>query len=335
MTWIRLPGAVAGRRESMAVVRWLAACTSTRSDPAGWLAAWASEERPAQARRLERFATVLAAGGGVEDAIRAEPDCLTEFDRSALRFAERSGLVQEVLGHRLDTWQHEPSGGRLRIVAGYTLFVACHFLGVAGFIGWVILPRYERILDDFGLAAGGSMRLARVVSELVATLWPAIIVGLLTAIIAARASRLRRALPWLGRGERRALALEMVAVASRAGRRPDDAARLVAECLEDRRLARRLAEAAGSTGGSAAERLARAGFCTRREREFVEGAERLGGGAWALATLARSRRDAGRRMRERLEEGLVPAAAVLMGGLVLVEASAILLPLVRLVRGLS
>lgn len=336
--WLRrLPGRRASRRESMAVVRLTAACESVDTDSARMLDAWAGHERPAQARRLARFATVLGASRRFEAAIEAEPDCLQDLDRSALRFAERSRLMQSVLERRIEAWETRRPSGRLRQVAGYTLFVAMHFLVIAGFIGWTILPRYERIFTEYGMDTDSSMLMAKTLSNAVAIAGPLVVVGLFASALLAVAPRLRRAIaPWSGRFERKALVLDLFAVAAEAGRPPADTARVVAECLEDRRLSRRLTAALEACPrGARSDLLVRAGCMSRREGSFLEAAERLGGASFALRTIARHRRDARGRFDERLEESLVPLAAVVMGGLVLVEASAILSPLVRLARGLS
>jgi type II secretory pathway component PulF len=321
-----LPGRIASRRESMAVVRLLAACAPEGSDPSRLLRAWAVSERRRQADRVVRFASVLGGTRSLEAAVDAEPGCLADLDRTALRFAGRSGLVREVLERRIAVWEGDRTDGRLRVVAGYTLFMTACFLVVSGFIGWTILPKYEQILADFGMRPDASMRLARGVAAAVAAVWSTAFVVAAAAIVFAFLPRAR-----LG-----TLVLDLFAVASGAGRRPDDTARLVGDSLEDRRLSRLLVAAAeGAPGGSVAEMLVRSGCVRRREAAFLERAEVIGGAEWALTAIARSHRDAHGRYWDRLEEVMVPVAAVLLGGLVLVEAAAILSPLVELVRGLS
>ena len=323
-------------RRSAAVLRLLAACRSEGIPPAPLLAAWARDERGGQATRVAAAARLLADGATVSEVIDRVPDLVNADHAVAVRYGERIGRLPETVAATLAGDVAAGTERGVRAGLAYIGVVCAVFALVTTLLAVRVLPQFRRIFHDFGMEEPRALTVGAVAAELWVTVAIGLmLLGLVVAIgslippLARSCTRLWGA--WSQRPRREAAALDLLAVATRAGIPQPEAARLLVECQTDRGVARRLATLSGSETAS----LARAGLVTPAEERYVEAATTAGDRAGALAGLAgarRARSAAGRLLASRL---VAPLAAALMGAFVLVEALAVFVPLVRLVVGLT
>jgi type II secretory pathway component PulF len=334
-----LPAWPVRRRESLAVVRLLAACDAAGVEAAPILTAWAAEERPAQQRRLEACAARLRDGTPPAAAIApaaGEPRVMHEDHAAAVRFGLAERALPEVAAAVCAV---EPSFDRpVPLLGWYIVIVTLTALAVSGMLSSVILPRFLKVLSEFGMAADDVSRSIAVM----AIVFSIIGVGMLLLAIAAGVVLAGWLLPslrqplvrWWTRRRSRATALAALAGACRAGRPVSEAVRTLADSQPDAaldRAFRAVADATGPLGG----RLAAQRLLAAVEGRYVDAAAAAADEAGALERLARRSRADGAGRGATVRGVLFTTALSLLAMLVTVHALAVFGPLTRLIRGLT
>jgi type II secretory pathway component PulF len=353
-------------RRSAAVLRLLAVSDREGIPPARLLAAWARDERGVQATRVKQAAELLAAGAMPGEVVKRVPGLVTLDHAAAVCCGERLGLLPQTVAATLsaDAARDGTGWGRFRATLGYLAVVVFVFSCVALLLGLRVIPQFQQIIREFAMDEPMALRLAAGVSTLLGlpaavVLVPlAVVVGMIqgvaemagpwaaipviTGLIIVAWLALRTVVRlvsrliggWLvapfRRPFRRAAALDHLAVALEAGLPLPEAAKVLADCQGDGPVARSLRRIATATPD-----LAAAGLATGAEAEFFAASTASGVGPWALHTLAREARERGSRRALAWSSALVPVAAAVMGAVVLLEALAMFVPLVRLIRGLA
>ena len=326
-------------RRSAAVLRLLGVCAEVGMPAEDLLAAWARDERGAQRARVARAASLLAAGTTPADVVDAVPRLVTEEHAVAVRFGDRTGLLPQVVAATLagDAASDDSGRSRLRAGLGYVAVVVSVFGVVSMLLAIKVIPQFQRIIQEFGMEQPAALGLSVVVSRWLAeaAFWGLLAAAMISVLMLV--PPLRRWVRGLvvvprRRPRRLATALDHLGVALAAGRSLPEAAGILAGCQVDPVVAARLRLVAAAEQGSG---LGSAGLATAAEERFVAAADLTGDASWALATLARQRREALTRRVLAWGNAIVPLAAILMGAFVLLEALAVFVPLVRLIGGLA
>jgi len=324
-----LPGRACSGVESASILRILAGCVEAAVAMPPMLAAWAASQRHHQAGRVVQLAERLSAGEPLESVVAGERSTLLDEHAAAVQFGTQTGLLPQMVAVTVN--RQASLSLRYRVAIGYLVVVLVMFLATAGFLSLRIVPIYAKIVDDFGMERPPSLQLAFAVSgpvALVSSLLPLLIIfGVLLLV----SRRLRRWAAWpFQRGQRAFAAVDLLSVAVAGGMPLDVAARQLAACQRDRRLAQKLDLIAKEDSSVTLARL-----IGRVPAEQFFRLSSSGDRGWLLHAVATRRRERRRRRWTLTAELLVPVGVFLMGVLVLIESLAVLGPLNELVGGLS
>lgn len=329
-----LPGGRAGRIESAAVLRLVAACAESGTAAETILAAWAADSRAAQGRRLRSVATAIGREASVADAIMTVPGVVQDEDLVAIRFGDRMGLLPQLAAIRradVESIDQEHHGIGSDVAFAVTLVVVAIPLTV--FLVLKIAPQFDKILADSGLARPWIMQSWLDTCAAIARLLRPVAVAVAVAMPIMLVSPLRRALlAPIGRGRRVISAIDTLAVAAAAGIPPTSAADVLAGCQTDARVARRLWSVPGD--GCVGSRLAGAGLVDRAEGSRIDAAG-PDGLADALTDASDRRRERGRQRIAVWEAGFLPTVALLFGAFVLLQALAVFVPMIDMIQLLA
>jgi len=282
---------------------------------------------------LDALRAALASGTPIEEALasRRLPTLYTSMVKVGVKANNLPAVLTRLADHYRETgavW------ARLKGLLVYPALVLALALGVSVFLALYLGPAFAEFAEDSGfLSLGGGSSLLGV--RLVAA--PAIVAGLLVALVAALALRpVRRWLRWRLSPLKEASLAQLasgLALMLRGGCSLADAVALQRE-LEGRTLAgadlarigERLADGATHFSEMAEDAVA----LPRLFVWMVENAgEDMAGGFERAALLYRTR--AGHRT-EMLLYAALPCSILVLGGMLLAQVSAVLLPLIELMR---
>jgi type II secretory pathway component PulF len=330
-----LPYRWAGRAESAAVVRLLAACREADVAPAAILDAWSQDSRVGQARRLAKAARLVRQGTSPAAVVECVPGLVQDDHATAIRFGERTGLVGPAVRAALAADTPADAVFRRRVRGGlvFAAVMALACLLVTMFLAIKILPQFKKIVEDHGTALPAATQRWRDWVEMAAEfgvrmVLPAVVLGI--ALWVSPALRQFIARPFTRRW-RAAAALDALGVGLAAGRPLSDVAAVLAACQTDGRIAARLWRSA--TDGPVGKALADAGLLKTAEGRLVDAAR--GAEPAVLARLADRRRAAARGRAAAWWQAASLAALVALAAVVFGSALAIFMPLIELIHGLS
>ena len=330
-----LPFRWAGRAESAAVVRLLAACREADVAPAAILDAWSRDSGIAQARRLAKAARLVRLGTPPAAVVECVPGLVQDDHATAIRFGDRTGLVGPAVRAALaaDTPADAVFRRRVRSGLGFAAVMALACLLVTMFLATKVLPQILSIEKDYGAALPPETQLWRDGVEAAANLGlrlflPAVVLGI--AVWFSPALRQFIARPFTRRW-RAAAALDALGVGLAAGRPLSDVAAVLAACQTDGRIAARLWRSA--TDGPVGKALVDAGILKTAEGRLVDAAR--GAEPAVLARLADRRRSAARGRAAAWWQAASLAALVALAAVIFATALAFFVPLIVLIHGLS
>ena len=316
------------------MLRLVAASAAAGVPAATILDAWAEDSRGGQGTRLERAAGLLRQGATASEAATRVPGLIQDDHATALTFGERIGLLGPVVHAALagdDLLDPTPRRG-LQVAIRYLGVMVVLFLLSCGFFVVRIFPQFRKILDDFGadeprpvtLLIGGLTWLSNYWWTVGVVLMPVVIVRLFPGVWRA----LTRP---LARQRRITAAIDALSVADACGRPIPEAASALADCQADPAIARRLRKAAAP--GPLGHHLAAAGFLSAGEAAAIDsaGSDRPA----ALERLAAARRNRSRRRLIAVGDAVGACVVFTMGGLVLLQALAVMSSLCSLIESLS
>jgi len=324
----------ATRAESAAVLRLVAASAAAGVPAATILDAWAEDSRGGQGTRLERAAGLLRQGATASEAATRVPGLIQDDHATALTFGERIGLLGPVVHAALagdDLLDPTPRRG-LQVAIRYLGVMVVLFLLSCGFFVVRIFPQFIKILDDFGadeprpltLLIGGLTWLSNYWWTVGVVLMPVVIVRLFPGVWRAFTRP-------LARQRRITAAIDALSVADACGRPIPEAAGALADCQADPAIARRLRKAAAP--GPLGHHLAAAGFLSAGEAAAIDsaGSDRPA----ALERLAAARRNSSRSRLIAFGDAVGACVVFTMGGLVLLQALAVMSLVCSLIESLS
>lgn len=325
-----------GQRRALAGL--LALAIDEKVDPVPLLEAWWGDERGTQRRRVAKLARLLGAGLPLDQAIARVPGALRPQDATALVVASSlRGDADEALAvFDAPAASSEPIERGIRWTLGYALTLCLISLPITAFVAVVIVPRYAKTFDDFGMRHTPWLSIARNVFNLFAAFWFLPLLGVFVAAIASRLAprawrSVKRTLGLGGLGvlgdARAADWLGSLDVAAQAGEGSGDAMAGLASGTSDRGLEAILRRAT-------AARTVPAEILTAAEAAALDGAC-ADATPWVTRALARRRRE---RILDRtwlFSELVLPLLVLVMGAFVFLQAMGMMHPLSDLIRGLT
>lgn len=321
--------------DSTAVLRLVAACQATGTEPASLLEAWGQEVGIRQRTRLHRLAEYLRTQHSLEVAITKVPGVVRADHGFAIGFGSQLNILGATLANCLSrSARLFPDDGRRRFLLGYLCVILLLFLPVHMLISLRILPQYAKIYADFGteLPAITTLGISAMTSLSQAFLWAAAPV-LAVVLLWTSSLRVRRRLQSVFAGrDSRAFALDLLSTALAAGVSFRTAATTLSSVHWNPSLRRRLAAACDRSPG---EQLVAARLIPPDAVGFIDEAIASNRGSQALQQLADQLRAKHQLARNCRTELLAPALAAAMGLIVGIELLAVFTPLVKLIEGLS
>jgi type II secretory pathway component PulF len=327
------------------LLRLIGVAVEERLPLAPLLEAWAADERGVHQRRVERLASLLREGSSLPDAVEGVAGVLRDSDVLAIRFGVQSGTLSASLRQALRDDPTPGAASGLRWTLGYAFVLGAAFLVVATFIGLKIVPTLRAIFVDFDLAEPAALRgWARFSSFFVSYWWAFFAAGALAAWSAAsaRPGRYLRNVVWSKllsplRVLRSADVLDKLSIAANAGRPMTGAISTLARYHFDPAMRRKLLFVRNEIeqGADVWQSLVGAGLLTSPEESLLSTSDRIGNRSWILRQVAATKRRRAWRKLERASELLLPVFVIAIGGLVLYQALAVLMPLISLINNLG
>jgi type IV pilus assembly protein PilC len=270
----------------------------------------------------------------------------------AIRLGESLGTLGPAMRQQLQDASDVDSMLRRVSIRFFYLFVVILTLaGTLAFVSLRIVPIFQRMFEEFGLALpamtvtviDASDWFLRVGWIITAPLWLALLfVGLfiLGQGLCSVAGWLPRDLPFVWRFFRRydgAIVMRGLALTVRRGLPLPDGLRLLAATYPIRRIGRlvAIAHARVMQGADWRQSLLAAGIITPADAAVLAAAERVGNLPWALEEMADSTLRRQLYAMQVLLQLLFPVLVILVGMFVGYFVIALFLPLISLVQGLS
>jgi type II secretory pathway component PulF len=333
--------------QRQALVRLIAVAAEERLPLAPLLEAWAEDERGVQSGRVRRLARLLRDGVPLADAVEQVPGALRDEDALAIRFGAQSGTLPAVLRQTLADME-ATAAGRAPLFR-QTLVYLCGYMAVltvvVTFLQITIVPKYMQIYDDFELEPPVALRWSTRLGDVFVNYWFLFALGLLAVAWLAFSVRggrfVRRAI--MGRffrpfrELRSAELLQKLGVALEAGRPIAGALSTLARYHFDPALRHKLLFVRNEVeqGADVWTSMTAAGLLAAPEGKLMATADRVGNRPWVLQKVAAGKRRRTMRRLHRLAELFLPAAVLLLGAFVLLQALAMFAPLVNLLSAMT
>ncbi|MGL4424081.1 MAG: type II secretion system F family protein [Gemmataceae bacterium] len=295
-------------------------------------------------RQVVRFVDKLEDGALLSEALSAVPSVLHRDVRLALRVGESTQHIRAAL-HRLDQHQFTSLWRELVPRLLYPAVLSWAIFSVTLFLTTMIVPKFKKIFDEFGMQLPNMTRLlidiASIVQEFTVFL-PLLFFGVvgLTVVLFA-SSEVRWYTPvysWIYRRGVRSLVLKSLGLCLEAGQTLPGATRLLSENPElpgiiRRRLNRATALLeAGETVGTA---LANAQVLPRHYAGLLEISQKTQTLPMIFRELGDLFSTDALRMLRRVTSFVAPMLIIALGGVVGFIVTAMMLPLLKLLEGLS
>ena len=335
--------AVRDRSSQRHALLWMLAIAADHRMPmATTVDAFAGQYRGGFRRRVQRLARLLEDGTGLSHALRAVPGLATPESAMLVEIGEESGTPARALRSAADLQLERAAVARaLASQAGYLGGVLLVVQGITAFVLYFIVPKFEAIFNDFGIALPGPTRAVIVASyalsrHLLIVLGPPV-ATVIAFLVLPRALTTGLAAAWLSRRKHAATILRALAMVAGANRPIEAGLRTLAARHPSIRIRRRLASAADDVrrGIDWREALSRRGLIRPAELDVLVAAGTMGNLAWAMTDLADAIDRRASLRRTLITQALWPAAIGAIGLLVMFLAIAFFLPLIKLIGSLS
>ncbi|MGA2065476.1 MAG: type II secretion system F family protein [Thermoguttaceae bacterium] len=296
-------------------------------------------------RRARQFAQLIARGVPLPEAVAGVPGLLPAAGAPMMAVGYQTGRFAAALRRAAAlAGRQEPLWQSFVPKAAYLCFMPLFTIGAIVFLGLKILPQLQKIFKDFGQA------LPAVTQAVSKTLfccggWPLMLlavalVGLLLYVMLRYTGVIAWELPGTGRLARRldtALVLDALALAAGAGQPILPALETLAGSYPKPAIRRRLSQVAAdlAAGGDWCEALRRRGLLGKADQAVLSSAVRAGNLPWALPEVADANRRRFAYRTTALLEVLFPAFVLACGGIVLLLAAGVFLPLAQLIQNLA
>lgn len=351
---VALPGLVVGwiivlfqRRSSRQQgLLWILSIAVSRGMPLGpAVTAFADQYSGWFRLQVQALGRLLDEGSSLSSAVKRLPGLLPADARLLIRTGEHADSLDVGLNHAAESRSRRqpvaPVLGRLF----YILVILLQVQLMMGFILYVIVPKFEAIFNDFGVALPRVTTWVISLSHKVTNEWIGfvLVIGqLATLIIILLLSAFGRKLgvSWFSRYFPRLaapLVLRCLALETRGGKTLAEGLVILASDFPVEPIRRRLTRARDRVlGGSSFWTTLRAEhLLPPQEQALLEAAERVGNLPWALEELADSLE---RRISYKIQLVtlvLFPLAVIGLGLLVFLYAVAFFAPLVQLIASLA
>lgn len=342
--------ALAARTRQTAVL-WLLAVITRRKLPLASELEALGEGMGTSARwRLNAAASRVRAGASLAEALSSTPGLVSDEVVVLAHVGERSDRLGEALASeaarlaRLREAAVAPATSP-SLVLTYLLAVPLVISTILTGLMIFIVPKYKKILDDFGMQVPWVTEELIASSDFAAKFWSIVVASLvLGAIMATILLILNRVYAWNlhlprwlqpgGRSRRTSLTLRALAIASAAQKPLTEALDPLANVPRsgfDRWKFDRLRSALRK-GGNLWDALAHERFVSPRDAALLAAAERVGNLEWTLEMLADRIDDARRRRMAATLEVVQPAMVVMLGAVVLFVCVGMFAPMIEILR---
>lgn len=329
-----------------AVLRLIAVATEERLSLAPLLRAWAADEQGPQSGRVERLADLIERGVALPDAVEQVPGVVSDEDVLTIRFGSQAGVLSRAIRESLgqgDLYSPRLTADLRRALVYFVLMTVIG-LTIFAFIQLKITPVMFKMVNEFSTSPVVPLRWTQWAGNALAGYWWLPVLLVLLAIWAAvstrggrfvRQSLMNRLLRPL-RDWQAAEIVQRLSVATGAGRPVPASISTLARYHFDPSTRHKLLFVRNEVelGADVWESMASVQLLTQPEAAVLESANRLENRAWALAQVARAKKRRVTRRLERLSALVLPSLVILAGGLVLVQALAVLETTVEFIRGM-
>ncbi|MDG3004020.1 type II secretion system F family protein [Paludisphaera mucosa] len=340
--------AIRGHASQQHALLWMLAIAAEHRMPlATTVEAFANQYRGWFRRRVLRLAALLDQGASLSFALRDVRGLASADSAMLVEMGEESGRLGPTL-RRAAAIQSSRSavGATLASQASYLLILLLITQVITGFLLYFIVPKFEAIFLDFGVALPTSTKIMLsgahfATSQLLVPIWlPLLTLGLLFIIPRALTGGAGFDFPLIGRLFRRrhaALILRSLAMTAESKRPIEDGLHTLASRYPTRWVRRRIAAAEDEVrrGVDWREALARQGLIRATDHEVLNTAAAVGNLPWAMNDLADA---ADRRTALRmslLAQAIWPFVILSLGALVMFLAVGFFAPLVELIGRLA
>ncbi len=303
------------------------------------LMAWSQDERGVQRRRVRRLAQLLDSGVPLPAAVEEVSSALRDADVLAIRFGAQSGTLRASLDEAIQDYRPVNPWGKGTV--GYLVLVSLLFFLLSLFIYAKIVPTMLDILEDYGLPVTHSLQWAISFGNFTNQFWwlfVLLISAALYATFSARPGRMFRQ-SFLGRlfrplwTLRTADVLQKLSVAAEAGRPVAGSISTLARYHFDPAVRRKLLFVRNEMeqGATPWHSMAAVGILTPADEALLASADLVGNRPWALEQLAAAKKRRTWRRLNRAGDLLLPVMVGLFGLFVLLQALAILTPVIYII----
>ncbi len=316
------------------------------------LDAMARDSRGQWGDNLRRLHSLLEAGHSLSSAMSLIDDFMPDQTVAAINVAEETHSLSSVLSDEARRLTHTIAAEStvrpgLDMLFVWLLAVGTMLITVVSFICIWIIPKFRRIMEDFEIALPVPLSRLASFTDFIAAWLPLFILPLLAMLAggywygmqAVQQKLVRGTWPVLS-GRMRYRLPEVLRVLSLAiasnGSLTDAVAAAIRSCppgqASDRLLQlRNLLE----SGEQLFPAMQTAGIVRGDERSLLESARLAGNADWALRQMADRLDERARRRADFCLTLLEPALVLISGGIVLWVATAVMIPLLKLVNDLS
>jgi type II secretory pathway component PulF len=347
--WRLSPWWPSDSREAMqhSLLRLLAVAQRENLDPSRLVGNLAEEHRGRYRRLLRRLSRRLSEGTPLVSALEQTPDVLSDRDVLAIRFASQTGTLGNTYEQllRRHTAESEPRHAALSqylLYPAVVLVVSCLILS---FLAIYILPVFERIYSDFGLATPRGFRSLCVFVRAVSDYAPLFAFGailLLGMFFSTTCRRFLRRVVATRSSKNAAQArtgelLRMLAMASEAGRPIPASLSTLARYHSDPQVRNKLLFVRNEVeqGANIWSSLASANLLTQQESDAFANLSCNESRVWAMRRLADERAEQVALKYRRFAAVIEPALILVLASMVLWVGAAIFGSLSNLTYSLS
>jgi len=318
----------------------------------GGLKALAEESNGAWASKLEQLRALLSQGQTLSEALTTARDLLPEQSLVAIRIAEQTGSLKQVLADEAQRlMQRGTEGNPVRPTFAMTvvwlLGLGAVALCVVSFVMIFIIPKFKRIFEGFGVELPNLTILLISLSDWTMSYWYLILFPAFSLLCFLAWLMFMASLRYLKTGHVMfsenhprywtPMILRLLSVVVSTGKSLGEGIHCILKELEPGRTSRQLSGVRQSVyaGVNCWDALRSHGFLNRREVRFLESSAKTHHLDWGLQHLSRSLELRRGRWVRWLQAVVQPTSILMAGIIVAFIVIALFLPLIKLLNDLS